>query len=139
MWLDNKEDPKWKLNLTVEELWDEIVGEDHHIVPVLSLAIIAALRRLHLAFPEREYVTLGEMMDIVWRQTGEADFAILNYLSYLSRAQLICTNGRGSGHEMQIKLLAFRPPLGPQIPKYEIVGYAPILREVKESSKEPNQ
>ena len=132
MRLKDKDAPKWKLNLDVDELWDEVVGEDHHIVLPLSLAIIAALRRLHLAFPDREYVTLGEMMDIVWRQTGEADFAILNYLSYLSRAQLICTNGRGTGHEMQIKLLAFRPPTGPQIPKYEIVGYAPILREIKE-------
>lgn len=132
MRLDDKNDPKWKLNLTIEELWDEIIGEDHHIVPTLSLAIIAALRRLHLAFPEREYVTLGEMMDIVWRQTGEADFAILNYLSYLSRAGLICTNGRGSGGHMQIKLLTFRPPTGPKIPKYEVVGYAPILREIED-------
>lgn len=84
-----------------------------------------------MAFPEREYVALGEMLDIVARQSDEIDLAIMNCLSYMSRARVVCANGQGFDRDMPIKLLTFCPPTGPKIPKCEVVGYAPIQREIK--------
>ncbi len=127
MHTNNEDAPKWKLSPSVKELWSEIIDEDHGVDPLLSLGTIAALRRLHLAFPDREYFTLGEIKDIVWQGGDRAELATLNHLSYLSHAQLVRTNGR-IGHHMQIKLLAFRPLTDSNVPQYEIVGNAPILR-----------
>lgn len=109
--------PKWKLSLSVKELWNEIIDDDYEADPLLSLGTIAALRRLHLAFPEREYFTLDEIKDTAFQGGDREELVILNHLSYLSHAQLVCTNG-GIGRHMQVKLLAFRPPTGSNALRY---------------------